>query len=131
MAGFDGKRGAVTGVHFFADAAGCKAGDVLGLIAGEAENRADAVGGVVHGREARPISGPAFHILLVGSFEELEFAEFAFVVEFLHEEKLAGVDDGLHHHVFESGGLGNFNDSATVIDRGRHRDSAGDVFSGF
>ena len=131
MAGFDGVWGAVASVHFFADAAGRKAGDVFGLVAGEAEDGADAVGGVVHGREAGPISGPAFHILLVGGFEKLEFAEFAFVVEFLHEEELAGVDDGLHHHVFESGGLANFDDPAAVIDRGRHRDGAGDVFSCF
>ena len=131
MAGFDGVRGAVTGVHFFADGAGRKAGDVFGLVAAEAEDGADAVGGVVHRWEARPISWPAFHILLVGGFEELEFAEFAFVIEFLHEEELASVDDGLHHHVFESGGLGNFNDSAAVIDRGRHRDGAGDVFPCF
>ena len=131
MAGFDGIRGAVAGVHFFADGAGRKTGDVFSLVAAEAEDGADAVGGVVHGREAGPISGPAFHILLVGGFEELEFTEFAFVVELLHEEKLAGVDDGLHHHVFESGGLGNFDDPAAVIDRCRHGDGAGDVFSGF
>jgi hypothetical protein len=39
----------------------------------------------------------------MGGLEELELAECALVVEFLHVEELARVHDGLHHHVLESG----------------------------
>lgn len=129
VAAFDGVGGAIAFVHFFADGAGGEAGNVFRFMAAEPEEGADAVGGVVHGGEAGPVAGPAFHVLLVGGFEKLEFAEFAGVVEFLHEEELAGVDDGLHHHVFEAGGGAEFDDRFAVLDRGRHGDGAGDVLS--
>jgi hypothetical protein len=39
----------------------------------------------------------------VGGLDELEFSEDSFVLEFLHVEVLAGIDDGLRHHVLEAG----------------------------
>ena len=130
VAALDSKGRVVALVHFLADGAGGKAGNIFGFMSAEAKKWSDAVGGVVHGREAGPVSGPAVHVLLVGSFEKLEFAEFTFVVEFLHEEEFPGVNHGFHHHVFETGGLGEFDNCLTIFDRGRHGDGAGYVFSG-
>ena len=89
------------------------------------------MGGVVHGWETGPVSGPAVHVLLVGGFEKLEFAEFALVIEFLHEEEFTRVDHGFHHHVFEPGGGTEFDDRFAVLDGSGHGHGAGHVFSGF
>ncbi len=51
--------------HVLGDAAGAEARDVFGVGAGEGEHRAHAMRGVVHGRQAGPVTGPAFHVLLV------------------------------------------------------------------
>lgn len=131
VAAFDGIGRSVAFVHFFADRAGSEAGNVFGLMTSKAEEGADAVGRVVHGGKAGPVSGPAFHVLLVGGLEELELAELALVVEFLHEEEFAGVDDGFHHHVAQSGRGAEIDDGLAVLDRGGHGNSAGDVFARF
>ena len=41
---------------------------------------ADAVRGIPHRRQAGPVVGPAVHVLLVARLQELELAQFAFVV---------------------------------------------------
>ena len=61
--------------------------------------------------------------------EELELAEFALVVEFLHEQEFAGIDHGFHHHVFQSGGLREVDDLLALLHAGRHRHGAGDVLA--
>ena len=116
--------------HVLGDAAGAEARDIFRVGAGEGEHRADAVRGVVHRREAGPVAGPAFHILLVRGLEELQAAELAVVVELLHVEELAGVDHRLHHHVAQARGLHQLHDLFAFGDRGRHRDRAGHVLAG-
>ena len=101
--GLDGERRAVVLDEFLADRAGAEAGDVFGRGVRQREHRADAVRGVPHRRQARPVVGPAVHVLLVAGLEELDLAELALVVELLDVEELAGVDDGLHHHVLQAG----------------------------
>ena len=98
-------------------------------MAAQAEKGADAVSGVVHGRKSGPVAGPTVHVLLMGGFEELELAEFAIIVKLFHEEELAGVDDGFHHHVFQARGGAEIDDCFTVLDGGRHGDGAGDVLA--
>ena len=116
--------------HVLGDAAGAEARDVLGVGAGEGEHRADAVRGVVHGREAGPVAGPAFHVLLVRGLQELQAAERAVVIELLHVEELAGIDHRLHHHIAQARGLHQLHDLLAFGDRGRHRDRAGHVLAG-
>ena len=129
VATLDRVGGSVALVHFFADRSRAEAGDILGLMASDTEKWADAVRGVVHGRESGPVAGPTVHVLLVGGFEELEFAEFAVIVELFHKEELASVNDSFHHHVLEAGGGAEFDDCFTVLDGGRHGDGAGDVLA--
>ena len=116
-------------MHFFANRAGSEAGHVFSLVAPEAEEGADTVGGVVHGREAGPVSGPAVHVLLVRGFQELKFTEFALIVELLHKEEFTGVDDSFHHHIFQTGRCTEIDDGFAVLDRGGHGDGASDVFA--
>ncbi len=59
----------------------------------------------------------------------MEFAQLAFVVELLHVEEFARVDDRFHHHVFQAGRLREFDDLFAVLDRRRHGHGAGDVFA--
>ena len=129
VATLDRVGGSVALVHFFADRSRAEAGDILGLMASDTEKWADAVRGVVHGRESGPVAGPTVHVLLVGGFEELEFAEFAVIVELFHKEELASVNDSFHHHVLEAGGGAELDDCFTVLDGGRHGDGAGDVLA--
>jgi hypothetical protein len=94
-------------------------------------DRADAVGGVPHRGQAGPVIGPAVHVLLVARLEELELAEGALVVEFLHVQELPGVHHGLHHHVLQPGLLLEFDDLLAVGEIGRgHGHGAGDVLAG-
>ena len=76
------------------------------------QHRPDAVRGVPHRRQARPVVRPAVHVLLMAGLEELDLAQLALVVELLDEEELAGVDHGFHHHVLQAGPLGT---SSTIF----------------
>jgi hypothetical protein len=125
----DGEGRAVAAVHFLADRAAGETAYVLGLIAGESEDGADAVGGIVHRGKARPVARPAVHVLLVTCFEKLQLAEFALVVELLHEKKFTGVDDRFHHHVVQAGFLTKLYDGLAILDGGCHRHCAGNVFA--
>ena len=91
--------------HVLGDAAGAEARDVFRVGTGEGEHRSHAVRRVVHRREAGPVAGPSFHVLLVRGLEELQAAEVAVIVELLHEEEFTGVDDRLHHHIAQARGL--------------------------
>ena len=62
--------------------------------------------------------------------QELDFAEVAFFVELLEVKKLAGIDDGFHHDVFFFRLPHEVHDFPAVLDAGRHRHGAGDVFAG-
>ena len=131
VGGLDGEGGVVFRDEFGADRAGAETGDVFGGGIGEREHGADAVRGIPHGREARPVVRPAVHVLLVARLEKLDFAEVAAVVEFFDVEVFAGVNDRLHHHVVEASFFGEIDDAFAIGDGGRHRDGAGDVFAGF
>ena len=61
--------------------------------------------------------------------QELNFAEFAFLVEFPQVKKLAGIDHGFHHHVFLLPLPDQGYDLFAVLDAGRHRHGAGDVLA--
>ena len=103
----------------------------LGRVAArQRQHRADTVGGVVHRRQARPVIRPAVHVLLVRGLQELNPAEVAVLVELLHEQELARVHDGLHHHVLLAARDLRLNDALAVLDAGRHRHRAGDVLAG-
>ena len=52
------------------------------------------------------------------------------VVELLDVKKLAGIDDGFHHDVFLFRLPDKLHDFLAVLDAGRHRHGAGDVFAG-
>src|SRR5581483_2811048 len=100
----DRERAVVTLDQLLADAARTVADDALGQgdaarLAQDRQTRTDAVGGVVHRRQAGPVVGPAVHVLLMAAAQELNAAQFALVVQVLGEKVLAGIDDGLHHHV--------------------------------
>ena len=126
----DGKRAAVTADQLLADPARAVADDVLGVLAQDRQAWADAVRGVPHRRQARPVVGPAVHVLLVAPPQELKPAQLAFVVQFLDEQVFAAVNDGLHHHVdFAALALG-LDDLAAFVDRCAHRDGASDVLAG-
>lgn len=126
----DSKGRPVAGVHFLTDGSGRETTDIFGLAASKSEHGADAMGGIVHGGKAGPVSGPAVHVLLVAGFEELQLSKLALIIEFLHEEKFAGVDHGLHHHVFESGFAAGIDDRLAIFSARRHRHSAGHVLAG-
>src|SRR5258708_37129811 len=75
------------------------ANDALGMLAQDRETWTDAVRGIVHGRQARPVVRPTVHVLLMAAAEKLNPAEFALVIQFFDEEIFAAIDDRLHHHV--------------------------------
>ena len=104
-----------------------RSNDVLGGLSDERQARADAVRGIVHRRQPGPVIWPAGHVLLMGAAEELELPSLP-GVELIHEEKLTGIDDGLHHHVF----LARFLLASTIClhssTRG-HRHRAGHVLA--
>ncbi len=66
----------------------------------------------------------------MAGLQELDFAQFAFVVEFFAEEKFAGVDDSLGHHVFQACVFDEFDDGFAVFDAGGHGDGTHDVLAG-
>ncbi len=103
---------------------------LLGMLAQDRQARADAVRGVPHRRQARPVVGPAVHVLLVAPPQELEPAQLAFVVEFLDEQVLSAVNDRLHHHVDLAALALGLDDLAAFVDRCPHRNGAGDVLAG-
>ena len=94
-------------------------------------HRADAMGGIPHGRQSGPIVGPAIHVLLVTGLEKLELAELALVEELFHKEVLAAIDHGLHHHVLEAGLFDQIDDLLAILDGGGHGHGAGHVLAGF
>ena len=126
----DGERAAVAADQLLADPARAVADDALGVLAQEGQAGADAVGGVLHRRQARPVVGPAVHVLLVAAAQELEPAQLALVVQLLDEEVLAAVDDRLHHHVDLAAGALGLDDLAALVDGRGHRHGAGDVLAG-
>ena len=64
-----------------------------GQLADDRQTRTDAMGRIMHRRQAGPVVGPAVHILLMAAAEELNAAGVAaFVVQFLHEKILAAVN---------------------------------------
>ena len=130
MSRLDREGRVVDGDHVLGDTAGTEARDILGVSLGQGEHGPDAVRGVVHGWEARPVARPAFHILLVGGLEELQTTEFTVVVHLLHEEEFARVDDRLHHHVAQARGLDQLHDLFALGDGRGHRDGAGHVLTG-
>src|SRR5262249_22736963 len=121
---------AVAADQLFADAAGAVADDALGVLAEQGQARADAVGGVVHGRQAGPVVGPAVHVLLVAAAQGLDPAQLALVVQLLDEEVLPAVDDRLHHHVDLAGLAPGLDELLALLDGGGHRHGAGDVLAG-
>ena len=86
--------------------------------------------GVVHRRQARPVVGPAVHVLLVRAAQELDPSQLALVVQFLDEEVLAAVDDGFHHHEDLAARPLGLDEPLAVFDAGGHRHGAGDVLAG-
>jgi len=78
---------------------GGETGHVFRVLAGKAEYGADAMGRVIHGRQTRPISWPAVHVLLMTGLKELDLPELTGLIQLLHEEELPAVDDRFHHHV--------------------------------
>ena len=86
--------------QILADGAGAEATDILGHAVDQAQDRADDMGGIVHGDHAFPVLGPTVHVLRVGGGHVLDLAQFALGVHVLDEEELAAVDNGFGHHVF-------------------------------
>ena len=62
--------------------------------------------------------------------QELDAPQLALVVQLLHEQVLAAVDHGLHHHVDRAALALRLDDLPALVDRGRHRHRAGDVLAG-
>ncbi len=106
------------------------ANNALRQLAQQGQAGADAVGGVVHGRQAGPVIGPAVHVLLMAAAQELDASQFALVVEFLHKQVFPAVNDGLHHHVDLAGGPLRLDQLFALLDGGGHGHGAGDVFAG-
>jgi len=131
VGGFDGERGFVIFDESFADGAGAEAGDVFGDGPGQREHGYDTMRRIPHWGQAGPIIGPAVHVLLMTRLEKLNFAELALFVEVLDVKKLAGIDDGFHHHVLLPRLLHEIHDLLAVLDAGRHGYGASDVFAGF
>src|SRR5262249_36328632 len=125
----DRKGAAVAGDQLLADAAGAVADDTLGVLTQDGQAGADAVRGVVHGRQTRPVVGPAVHVLLMAATQELDAAQLALVVQLLGEEVLPAVNDGLHHHVDFAGLALRLDDLPAFVDGRRHRHGAGDVLA--
>ena len=126
----DGKRRAVILDEFLADGAGAEAGDIFGGRSGEREHRPDTVRRIPHRRQSRPVVGPAVHVLLMARLQELYLSEIAFFVELLDVKKLAAIDHGFHHDVILFRLPHEVHDFLAVLNAGRHRHGAGDVFAG-
>ena len=60
----------------------------------------------------------------------LQFAELAFVVQFLDEQKLAAVDNRLGHHVFKAGFIDGFAQFLAFLDGRCHRHGAHHMLAG-
>jgi hypothetical protein len=67
----------------------------------------------------------------MASAQELHAPEFPLVVQLLHEEILAAVHDGFHHHVDLAALALALDDLAALIDGRRRRHCARDVLAGF
>ena len=130
MGAFDRERAAVLRHQFLPDATAADATHALRGRVRQRQTGADAVRGVPHRRQSRPIIGPAVHVLLVGRPEELQPPQFAVFVESLDVQKLPGVHHGLGHHVGQPGLLDEPHDPLAVGDVRGHRHGAEDVFAG-
>ena len=82
------------------------------------------------GGKPGPVIGPAVHVLLVASAQELQPAQLALVIELLDEQVFAAVDDRFHHHVDLAALALGFDDLLAFVDGRSHRHGAGDVLSG-
>ena len=102
MRRLDGERRVVFADQLLADGTGTEAGDVFRLGLRQRQARADAMRGVVHRRQTRPVIRPTVHVLLMARLQELDFAQLALLVHLLDEQKFAGIDDGFGHHVFQA-----------------------------
>ena len=125
----DGERAAVAADQVLADATRPVADDALRVLAQQGQAGAHAVGGIPHGREARPVVGPAVHVLLMAAPQELEPAQLALVVQLLDEQVFAAVHDGLHHHVDLAALPLGLDDLPALVDARAHRHGAGDVLA--
>ena len=76
----DGKWTVIALDQVVANASRAVADHTLSMLAQESQAWADAVGGVVHGRQAGPVIGPAVHVLLMAAAQELNPAQLALVV---------------------------------------------------
>ena len=85
---------------------------------------------IMHRRQPRPVTRPAFHVLLMGCFQKLQLSELPLIVELLHEEKLPGVNHRLHHHVFQAGLLTKLHDLSAILHRSRHGHGASNMLPG-
>jgi hypothetical protein len=126
---FDGERAAVAALEVFANPARPVADDAFCVLTQDGQAGADAVGGVPHRRQARPVVRPAVHILLVAAAEELDFSQLALVVKFLDEQVFAAVDDGFHHHVDLAARALGGDDLLAFVDGRAHGHGAGDVLA--
>ncbi len=104
--------------------AAAKTADVLSESIDHAEAGADDVCGVVHRDHLLPVTRPTVHVLRVARGEVLQFAQLAFVVHFLDEQKLATVDNRLGHHVFQPGFIDGFAKLLAFLDGRGHRHGA-------
>ena len=83
------------------------------------------MGRVEHEGIAAPVLGESLDVLDVRAAQEGEPAK----VEILGVEEFAGVDRRLHHHGGEPARPLGGDHSTEVVQRGRHRDGAGDVLA--
>ena len=103
----------------------------LGQLAGQRQQRADAVRRVVHRRQAFPVAGPAGHFLLMRAAHELEPAQLAAArTARLTKRNSRREDDRLHHHVVLLLLARLLHDRPALLDGRRHRHRAGDVLAG-
>jgi hypothetical protein len=65
----------------------------------------------------------------VAAAQKLNPAQLARIVELFHEQVLAAVDDGLHHHVDLAALPLKFDNLPALVDRRRRRHRAGDVLA--
>jgi hypothetical protein len=128
--GLDGERTSVPADELFANPARAVADHAFGMLAQDSQTGADAVGGVPHGGQPRPVIGPAVHVLLMASPQKLELAQLTLFVQLLDEEIFTAVDDGFHHHVDLAALSLGFNDLFAFVNGSSHGNGAGDVLSG-
>ena len=127
--GLDRERAPVPADELFANPTRPVADHALGMLAQDGQAGADAVGGVPHGGQSRPVIGPAVHVLLVASPQELKPAQLALFIQLLDEKILAAVDDRFHHHVRLAALSLGFNDLLAFFDGSSHGNRARNVFS--